>query len=1644
MNKDLHDLLSRLRESSRTEREKGEYFELLICNYLKKDPVYSDQYSDAWPYEVWAGMHGLDKRDTGIDLVAKPRDEEGFCAVQCKFYAEDYPIAKSDINSFFTAYGKIHFTQGLIVDTTRKAWTDNAEGALLKQTKPVHRLGLVDLEQSPIDWRIYASNEKVVLKDKKSLKEHQRKALEKVQTGLEEADRGKLIMACGTGKTFTSLRIAEALAGKGKQVLYLVPSLSLMSQTVREWTNDAEVPLRSFAVCSDAHVGKRKARDDLSDINIHDLAYPATTDPSKLAVKLESTGGQSEKMTVIFSTYNSIQVISDAQNNYNVPDFDFIVCDEAHRTTGVTLVGEDESNFVKVHDQKFIRGKKRLYMTATPRIYSGVVKNKAIETDAVLCSMDKTAQYGDTLYELTFSYAVDQGLLTDYKVIVLAVDEELVSTGVQKRLTDANSELVLDDATKIIGCYRALAKLDMTESQPTGGEPATESNNFVNGDRAPMKRAVSFCRRIYKSKLIKDEFSRVVDEYQSKYDSDNRAKLQCSVEHVDGTFNAKERTRLLDWLGEDTDPDQCRILTNARCLSEGVDVPALDAIMFLHPRKSQIDVVQSVGRVMRTSPGKKMGYVILPVGIPVGMSAEEALNNNEKYRVVWQILNALRSHDDSFDSLINKIEYGVDYGKKIQVVVHQLPKKANEPTSDVGGDGHESSNNDYDRDGDAELSSTQTRLELDEFSKAILARIVRKCGTRDYWEDWAGDIGKIAKTHITRITALLNQSDTQERKVFDTFLEEIRDDLNKNITETDAIEMLAQHIITRPVFEALFKDYSFAENNPVSIAMQNILDLLQTQNLDNENRSLEKFYANVRMRAEGIDNDVARQKIIVHLYDHFFKKAFPHMTKRLGIVYTPVEVVDFIIHSVDELLRKEFNKSLSSKGIHILDPFTGTGTFVTRLLQSGLIEPGAFAYKYRHEIHANEIILLAYYIAAINIEAAYHGQEGGRYEPFNGICLTDTFQMYERDDLVSFHMQDNSERRKRQKAQDIRVVLSNPPYSAKQGRANDNNANVRYTQLDERITTSYVKHTTSGNVNSLYDSYIRSFRWATDLISDEGIIAYVSNGGWLDDASKDGFRRCLEAEFSRIYCFNLRGNQRTAGELSHKEGGKIFGSGSRAGITITFLVKKKNADGVCQIRYHDIGDYFDRKQKMDIIKGFGSIGNMEDLWRTIIPNSHNDWINKRDKSFEGFLPLGSKANKIKTGDEICVFGLRNRGAETCRDEWVYNFSKVSLDYNMRSTIAFYNSEIERFRRACEEKNDSGISDVEGFINRDSERISWSSSLISHLGRMRTGNYDSDNIRMSVYRPFNKQHMYFDDVFIHRPAIARRFFPTPDTKNLTICVSGKGGKKDFSTFIVDIIPDLNCLDAGTQCFPRYRYDQSEEEKTQGSFEFEEADKRRSDNIPAGTIFLFQQKYSDNSIDADAIFYYVYGLLHSTDYKTQFSAELKKMLPRIPYVANKAFFWDFANAGKALSDIHIDYENQDPWPLTIREKNKEQDEKFRCRVKKLQFGVEEKEGKDKNTSKGKHQDKTVIEFNENITIEGIPLAAYDYIVNSKSAIEWVMECYQVKTYKESKIVNDPNKWSDDPRFTLELLQKVVTVSMKTVKIVSRLPGLEISQG
>ncbi|WP_092258198.1 DEAD/DEAH box helicase [Corynebacterium cystitidis] len=1628
--------------------EQGLAFEKLMVNYFKTDPTLASEYSEVYRWADWPYSGG--KADTGIDLVAKRADDGAWTAVQCKFYQPTTYLQKGQLDSFFEASGRSfrtengteQFANRLIISTTDK-WSSNAESMLENQLITTNRIGIGNIAESPINWDIaYPGNEisvNLTLRETYEPRPHQETAIEKTLKGFETHDRGKLIMACGTGKTFTALRLAERFAqqthGKAR-VLFLVPSISLLSQTLKEWTAQARLDLRCYAVCSDTKVG-RKAEDIAS----YDLEVPVSTDGADIAQRL-STRKRAAGLTVVFSTYQSLGAIHDAQQ-HGLDDFDLVICDEAHRTTGATLAGEDPSNFSRIHDNSYIRANKRLYMTATPRLFDDTVKDKATELSAEIYSMDDEAVYGPEFHRLGFGEAVEKGLLTDYKVLVMTVDETVAADALVKFNSAGGSEITLSTGSAMIGVWNALAK--------RSGKAQGTRNGFEH-DAEPMKRTVAFARDIKTSKAITESFPLLVNSHREVLQEkaalndvqDLNLDLEVQAQHVDGSMNALERNTKLTWLESDIPDNESRILTNARCLSEGVDVPALDAVVFFNPRNSMVDVVQSVGRVMRKAEGKDYGYIILPVAVPPGASPSEVLNDNQRFKVVWQILNALRAHDDRFNAKVNSLALN-----ETKPGDGDLQIEHTHLTDPVAGEDDDSGT-----DGDDSQAKTIALFSLEQWQEAIYTKLVDKVGTRTYWEDWADDVAKIHDAQVTRIESLLEGADPALREEFTAFVDGLRGNLNDSITEAEAISMLSQHLITAPVFNALFAEHDFAAHNPVSQVMQRMIDALHDTDLDSETDSLDKFYESVRVRASEVTSASGKQQVIRELYERFFQKAFKKQSEALGIVYTPVEIVDFILRAANDALVKHFDRELSDEGVHILDPFTGTGTFNVRLLQSGLIKPEDLARKYASELHATEIMLLAYYVAAVNIETTYNALIADaakrddlpepEYVPFDGIALADTFQIHEEDDAPDFEIfRDNNERIERQKNAPIHVIVGNPPYSSGQTSANDNNANLKYPTLDQRISETYAARSTATLKNSLYDSYLRAFRWATDRIGDRGVVAFVSNGGWIDANTGDGIRLSLADEFSHLYVFNLRDNQRTAGEQSRKEGGKVFGAGSRATIAILIAVKRSDpaSDG-CQISYHDIGDYLRTEEKLAIIDS----ASLESLpWCIIKPNKHGDWLNQRSEHFETWPILGEKKKTSKTK----YFGLYTNGIGTGRDAWVHNFDTQTVSESIALLISTFNLAVEAIEKtSLSPRNEK---EVMAFLAQtpslaDSKKIKWTRGLRTVASNQRHITPLEVGIHVTLYRPFSKTNTALHPDLIETPGLTKAVYPTPKHDNIGFVVMAPRKAASFATLATDLLPDLSFFTYTGQFFPRWTWEALETPEGMldlgagnGASTSEKGKEgevlggyRRVDNITDEILEIYRAALG-RDVTKDDIFYYVYGKLHDPAYRETYAADLKKMLPHIETPGTREEFDKFATAGCELTGLHVGYEEVEPWPLDVQVKGDSEDRET-WRVTKLKWAKK----KDPETGKNVN-DVTKMIYNKQVTIAGIPEEADEYMLGSRSALAWIIDRYQVKKDEASGIVNDPNDWADGvghPRYIVDLIGKVTRVAVETVRIVEGL--------
>ena len=1664
----LNHLLSFFEQSTFTQRDKGTKFEQLCEFFFKNDSAYKGLFSNVQTYAEWAADQGLDGKDIGIDLVCTLNDGS-FAAVQCKFYQRNSSVSKSDIDSFISASEK-RFAHRFLVATNER-WSGNSLATLQNASPAVTLITLKEFENSDIDWKALLAGKKRIIR-KKLLRGYQKEALDRVISGFKTSARGKLLMACGTGKTFTSLRIAEQLVkddgGKGL-VLFLVPSLALVAQTISEWTHQTNLRLVPFAVCSDSKVGQTRNEGDEDFMSTSDLPFPPTTDPVSLARKVSSSLRKLRKgMVVIFSTYQSIDVIHQAQtlsgesDDACIPPFSLIISDEAHRTASAflkngvsdpnaakssgdgaenssasaTSAGKTESEspcFVRVHDDSYVHSRRRLYMTATPKVFGVEARKQAADDpeDVVIYSMDDEKVFGPTFYEISFGRAVSLGCLVDYKVIILTVP-----SGVAQRYMSPSADdtdiLPASHAAKVIGCWRSLSKLDI------------RSESSVGDDLQPMRRAVAFAQRISmepdavnlahpktSSRQFAAQFTKTVEAY-IKGQKDSAAKdgrkttpaedqlfgFRCETKDIDGGMNAVEKQSRLDWLRGDPGEESCRILFNVRCLSEGVDVPSLDAVIFLSPRKSQVDIVQTVGRVMRKAPGKKRGYVIIPLVVADDKSPEEVLERNKEFSTVWQVLTALKSIDPNsvlVDGTLKKVS------DKIEIIAMQdgpIGKKSGKGTSRRN---PKKTKTPKTPDGQGELMFDHDEI----LEESIRAKLVRHVGNRREWADWAGEVGEICQAQAENIRKALdpsNPANAESIRKFRGFKAEIAKALNDNVENDVVIEMLSQHIVIRKVISALFSDYPFAEKNPISSAMTTMLEALDSAGYILAADRLKDFYSDVERRCSNIKTLEDRQKIVVELFNSFFKLAFPKQQEKYGIVYTPIPIVDFIDRSVSDILKKEFGESLADDNVHILDPFTGTGTFITRLMQ--LIPKERLPYKYWHELHAHEIMPLAYYIAAINIESEFYAlcpdEASKGYQPNKVAVWTDTFAARKKADADIFttDLIDNQRRIDSENDLPVRVIIGNPPYSVGQKSQNDDNQNDSYPELDARLQETYVANTNSTLRGKLFDSYIRAYRWASDRIGDRGVIGFVTNAGWIDSASADGMRKCMEEEFSSIYIYHLKGNQRTSGEESRRQGGKVFGSGSRAPVAIVILVKNPDSVELGKIYFHEVADYITAEEKLDGLNKDVSV--LKTQMQVLTPNDRHSWLNQENEDFYRFFRIDGK----KT-DEPAIFENYSCGVVTARDVWVCNSSTNTLNQNVNQLISFYNGQVELAKNNPDYKPEM-----------NPMRMKWDRPQLRDVVK---GKF-ADNINLVKfaifeYRPFFKQNLYYDRYWNNCVYQMPSIFPTGKEENRLICVSGVGSQ-EFSVLMTGSIPCLDILPK-SQCFPLYLYDRDSGQKPQDLFsEACSAGKEgRHYAITDTALTKFRTQYQTDGISKEDIFYYIYGLLHSEDYRKAFANNLMKDLPRIPLVPDIDMFRTFTEAGRKLADLHVNYESVEPYEgVKI-----DGEDSRNYRVEQLKYG--KIPGKTGNAGK----DKSVIVYNGSIVIRNIPLEAQEYVVNRKSALDWLVERIGVSVDKDSGIVNDFNKFAEEkgePRYCLDLILRVITVSLETLKIVRSLPHIDFA--
>jgi len=869
------------------------------------------------------------------------------------------------------------------------------------------------------------------------------------------------------------------------------------------------------------------------------------------------------------------------------------------------------------------------------------------------------------------------------------------------------------------------------------------------------------------------------------------------------------------------------------------------------------------------------------------------------------------------------------------------------------------------------------------------------------WDKAASEFGDKVQDLAKGLLALIeSQKKTNQKfkQAFGDFTNLCRSALNPKISESAIEEMLIQHLLTERIFRKLFDNPDFVRRNAIAAEIETVINALTSQvfNRDKFLGNLDYFYAALENAAGTIKDFSEKQSFLNTVYERFFQGFSVKVADTHGIVYTPQEIVTFMVRSVEEILQKDFGKSLNDPGVAILDPFVGTGNFILKVIRS--IAKTALTHKYQQELHCNEVMLLPYYIASLNIEHEYQ-QLTGKYEPFEGICLVDTFETVSAQQLSLF-TEENTARVEKQKASPIFVIIGNPPYNVGQVNENDNNKNRKYLVLDGRVTETYSLDSRATNKNALGDPYVKAIRWATDRLQGEGIIALVTNNSFINEIAFDGVRKNLEREFDILYILDLGGNVRKNPKLSGTTH-NVFGI--QVGVSINIFIKKTQVSTTKgKIYYARLDEFWTRQEKYNYLTETQHIGNV--AWQEIQPDSKSTWLTDGLRSdFEELIPMGNKEAKAsKSLDSETIFKLYSRGVATCRDAWAYNFGSEALGKNIERTIDSYNEQLYRYR-VQQQKAPNLTLNLDEFLISDDTKISWSSSLKEFLQRGIDLTYQPEAIRESIYRPFTRQYLYFNRYLNERRYQFHRIFPTRETEkeNRVICVSGLGSSKPFDCLLVSVIPDLQLV-MNSQCFPFYIYDE------QGN--------NRTENISDWALKQFQTQYKDNKIEKWEIFAYIYGILHHPDYRQRYGANLKRDLPHIPFAAD---FQAFVTAGKRLGDLHINYENAPAYPLKYIENPSEA---LNFRVEKMRLS----------------KDKTQIIYNEFLTLGGIPPKAFLYQLGNRSALEWVIDQYQVSVDKRSGIESDPNR-PEDEQYIIRLIEKVITVSVETVDIVYSLPTL-----
>jgi predicted helicase len=1514
---------------SKTER--GRLLEVATKLYLQ------EQGFKTYFWSEWASQKGLSLQDTGIDLVAEIDGD--LYAVQCKNW--DRAVSWRDVGTFVGSLLRkdLNFKGGFLV----------AKSVSKEVEKEIERLGKTIITVSADELSEYLDQAKALLegkpltKEKKQLRPYQGQAIQSVLEGLQSRDRGKLIMPPGTGKTLVALRIAESFS-VGKLILFLCPSIALLDQSIKAWFRDSELPVHAYAVVSDRGVGRD---DELNSRSL--LSFPATTSAEEL---LGAFRPEEDKLNVIFSTYQSLDVIKDAQQN-GLPEFDLIICDEAHRTAGVSK--REETNFKLVHSNEHIKGKKRLYMTATPKVFDVEKEEKErIEEENLVKIFDMSDEgiFGPTFFEYSFRRAIEEGYLSPYRIVVMTVDKKEVQEKLYEYLMSQGS-LSIDDTTKLVG----LGKLIKGEVHNEDGTPLNLS----------IKRGIVFVNRVSKSKQVAEDFEAVFREYFG-------IQSPANIQHIDGNMSVFDKRRRINWLREGG--QRSHTLTNAKVLTEGIDVPALDFVAFFDQKESVVDIIQALGRVVRKAQNKEFGLVFIPLVVSTDRENIDEQIERTSYKTLWQVLNAVASLDSAFQSQIRVIL--IEDGNRTREID---PNRDNVIVLDRG--------------------NTQTSF-FEPIRKHLSTKIVRSFRLGSiFLRDWAQETAKTAKDLKDNVQIAL-EKDLSFRQKFEELRRALTTLLNESISDQDAINLIVQYILTKPIFDAVFEHKS-----PVDKILDSIFEYFK-HFLQNNIRELDKFYEQVQVKASGLRNEEERQEFLRHLYTNFFSVAFKETTDEVGIAYTPVPLVSFIVKFVNHLVQKHFGKTLDDEGVVILEPFAGMGTFISLAIENMDLQKLEEKLQ-RKEIWANEILLLPYMAMVKNIESTI-ARKIGKHLPFETALWTDSFslmeKLYEKQSpkLPMIIPEKFKELIDAQLKAKVNVLISNPPWRV--GRENENvgRRNIEYRNLRMRIGQTYARYAKQlgiASVNKLYDTYIQALRMASDRI-EEGVIGFVLNNGWLHGLSGRGIRKALSEEFVEVYVYDLRGDARVK---SKKEGENVFPI--QTGNCLLFLVKRKDKKGPAKIFYKAVKDYATKEEK------FAELREWEDQpdqieWQEIQPNQKHDWIDQGEEEFESLVKLGDKRNK----HEITVFDEYSLGLATNRDSYAYNFSKADLKMHMERLISTFNEHLERvWAREITEDN------VEEKIERDQRKIKWDDSLKNELFRLRESQrFKNDRVFDAFYKPFVPMWVYFDRVFNDRTYRLPSIFPTPDVENLAIVVSGVGKGRVFDAFITTKILDKSFHTTSVFLFPLYIY--NEVKTLYGTVS------QRQDNITDQALRLFQKALNDATITKEDIFFYAFGVLSTPSYVERFRNNLSKELPRVPILDS---FREISKLGRELAELQLAYQRY-VWAVVMKEEKEDLPEYSNLTITADENALSEYVEKVRLDKENRE-----ITINGKVKVQGIPKFAIECKVGNYPPIEWVSKYLVRKEDEDTGIVWDPRIKVEE---FVDIVKKLIAFSERCLEIKEKL--------